>query len=63
MSDIADDADEHSAPILDAKLKEIHHRATLIPVGEPGECDRCGDEFPRLVNGVCCRCRDKFKLP
>lgn len=29
-----------------------------VPVGEPGECERCGDDSPRLVNGWCAPCRD-----
>lgn len=32
-----------------------------IPAGEPGDCDKCGFERPRLVNGWCCFCRTKFE--
>lgn len=37
-------------------------RAELAP-GEPGECELCGEESPRLVRGACARCRDRHKLP
>lgn len=46
-----------------AGVAEVQRRAAAIPKGEPGDCDRCGEPNPRLVNGVCSRCRDKFKLP
>ena len=29
-----------------------------IPAGEPGECGYCGEEAPRLIEGLCPRCRD-----
>ena len=29
-----------------------------IPAGTPGECDGCGEDMPRLVNGRCGYCRD-----
>lgn len=32
--------------------------AAAIPIGEPGECDCCGEEMPRLVAGLCAPCRD-----
>ena len=31
--------------------------------GGPGICDLCGEDMPRLINGVCAPCRDRFKLP
>ena len=43
--------------------QEIARRAAAIPVGEPGECELCGWDSPRLVNGACAPCRDKHKLP
>lgn len=33
-----------------------------LPKGEAGECDYCGEEFARLVNNACARCRDKYNL-
>ncbi len=62
MADDVDMTSEKDAVSLDAKIRAIHNRAALIPVGEPGECDKCGEESMRLVCGNCATCRDKFKL-
>lgn len=40
----------------------IRRAAAEIPVGEPGECDHCGEFTQRLVGGACAPCRDKYKL-
>lgn len=47
----------------EVSLAKIRKAAADIPVGEPGECIRCGEESKRLVEATCARCRDKFKLP
>ncbi len=62
MSDVVDDADEHARPLLDAQLKAIRDKASQIPVGEPGNCEKCDEFFTRIVKGYCARCRDKYKL-
>lgn len=49
---------EHEAASIAAAMKA----AADIPAGKSGECEYCGDEFERLVNGACGRCRDEFKL-
>jgi len=36
-------------------------KAAAIQKGEPGVCEECGRELPRLVNGHCGRCRDELK--
>ncbi len=48
---------------LDERAKK-HFRNLVksMPIGKAGECIRCGKERPRLVNDVCARCRDKYKL-
>ncbi len=33
-----------------------------IDPGKPGECEVCGYHSERLVNNICARCRDEFKL-
>lgn len=35
-------------------------RAARQPVvaGVPGNCSECGDDMPRLVNGLCAPCRE-----
>lgn len=44
-------ADEHLA-------RGIAAARVPIPVGEPGECEECGEDMPRLVDGRCGYCRD-----
>lgn len=58
MADLADLATETEDVHL--RLAEQRARAGVytIPPGEPGVCDDCGEEFSRLVNGLCGRCRD-----
>ncbi len=34
-----------------------------VPAGEPGECEWCGRDLPRLIGGACGRCRDEHRLP
>lgn len=63
MADEADLSEEQSAVHLENTLRNISLKAAAIPKGEPGECEKCGEESPRLVRGVCARCRDKYKLP
>lgn len=63
MSDDADLTEERMEVEAAARIAEVHRKAAEIPTGEPGECELCGEESPRLVRGVCARCRDKWKLP
>lgn len=63
---MADEADQGGADnqfFEDQVLKAAAEVAKNIPRGEAGECRRCGEESPRLVRGVCARCRDKYNLP
>lgn len=61
--DLADITDERDAPLIEADVAYIRRKAQMIEPGEPGECCLCGEDKPRLVNGVCCHCRDRRKLP
>lgn len=63
MADIADVTAEEMEVWEAANIAEICRKAAAIPKGKPGECDLCGEDMPRLINGVCAPCRDKFKLP
>ena len=63
MADIADVADAQGEILLSAGEKAIRADAAKIPVGEPGDCDLCGEYFTRTVNGHCGRCRDKYGMP
>lgn len=55
MADQIDDANEISEEHL---KRSIDAARQPIPAGEPGVCDECGDDMPRLVNGRCGYCRD-----
>lgn len=63
MSDDIDNtaADMEKEHALAMELNRI--KVAKIPVGEEGECVRCGEHSLRLVRGICARCRDKYKLP
>lgn len=56
MVDIADMA----AAIEDeTRMRAIFAaRAAEVPAGVAGECERCGEDMPRLVAGLCAPCRD-----
>mgnify|MGYP000064796435 CR=1 FL=1 len=43
-------------------IREINRQAMAMAIGEPGECDYCGNDSLRLVNGACARCRDSRGL-
>lgn len=62
MADIADISDDGIEAVTSDAVKQSARFVAAMPVGEPGECDKCGEQMPRLVNGWCCRCRDKYKM-
>jgi len=62
MSDEIDDAQQREQEDTARALAAARETARRIPVGEPGECDYCGEESPRLVGGACAPCRDKRRL-
>lgn len=62
MADEADRAQEQEE-ILTHVMVQSARSAPFIR-GEPGECERCGDDSPRLVGGQCAPCRDgRNKFP
>lgn len=61
MADFIDQTQERNELAEAANLDTIRRRAQLDP-GIPGECERCGEESPRLVKGACASCRDKYRL-
>ena len=63
MADIADVTGERMEVQEAVDIAEIRRKAAQMPKGEPGECERCGEDMPRLINGVCAPCRDRHKLP
>lgn len=63
LKDPIDFATGMTAEVTNRRVEEIRKEAAMIPVGEPGECERCGEHSLRLVRGACARCRDKLNLP
>lgn len=57
MADEADRANEYAERMREVALQSI---TGDLPKGAPGECDECGHENPRIVNGLCARCRDEL---
>lgn len=62
MADIADQAgdliDEYDA----MNIAKARKAASEMVNHGAGICEHCEEEFSRLVNGACGRCRDEFKL-
>jgi hypothetical protein len=55
MTDLID----HANAIAEAALeRQIAAARAPVPAGEPGECEGCGEDMPRLVGGRCGFCRD-----
>lgn len=61
MADDADRAAMDTDMLENAAINAIRKNAAIDP-GYSGECDMCGEMMPRLIKGVCCRCRDKLGL-
>lgn len=61
MDDI-DATNERTQAEEAAAVAAARKAAASIPKGEPGICEYCEEEFTRLVNGACGRCRDEYKL-
>lgn len=61
MTDDIDRANARVEELLDDEIARIRRNAGNIPAGEPGECDHCGYENIRLVNGLCSPCRDESR--
>lgn len=60
--DECDITDSRIEIVIDDGVRAIQRRAAKFIVGSPGDCDKCGETMPRLVEGWCCRCRDRFKF-
>jgi len=55
--DLANEAVERFRDMAIASAKARH-----MPEGSPGECEWCGEENARIVNGHCSKCRDELGL-
>ena len=63
MADEVDQTADRIENEVSFTVGELCRKAAAIPAGHPGECDFCGEDMPRLINGVCAPCRDRHKLP
>lgn len=63
MADIIDEAGDHIEREAAARQAAVRAQAAATPMGEPGDCDLCGEWTVRLVGGACAPCRDRYKLP
>lgn len=55
MADEIDQANELAEQHLERSIRAAR---VAIPAGVPGECEECGEDMPRLVDGRCGFCRD-----
>lgn len=62
MADEADRAEYFIESVIDDHVKDAMRKAADIPIGNPGDCDGCGEYFSSLVNGMCGFCRDKYMV-
>ena len=62
MADIADQAGDLMDEEESRRVAMIRKKSERMEKGYAGECEYCGYEFSRLVNGACGRCRDEYKL-
>lgn len=60
--DEVDLSNERAQNHEEAAIAAARAKAADIPNGVAGECSYCGEYFVRLVNGVCGRCRDLYRL-
>lgn len=61
MDDDIDRAEERARIAVEARVSQI--RANTELKGAPGECEYCGDDAPRILNGACVACRRRLNLP
>lgn len=63
MADDVDITTERQGILENFNIIQIRDKANAMPIGKPGECESCGEEFKRIVDGYCGRCRDLLRLP
>ena len=62
FNDPIDQGCQHEQRFTDSAINEIRNKAELMEKGTgAGECQQCGELMPRLVNRICCFCRDKYQ--
>ena len=60
-ADEIDNASQREQEDTAKAIAEAREAASKIEQGHPGECIQCGEDMPRLVMRMCCRCRDKYQ--
>jgi hypothetical protein len=60
--DECDISDSRIEITVDDGVRAAQRKAAAFIVGSAGECDKCGEDMPRIVDGWCCRCRDRFRF-
>ena len=60
---MADNVDIATDLVAVGLEKSISAARAPVPAGKPGECDECGEDMPRLVEGRCGFCRDGRRPP
>lgn len=55
---MADEAERAQAQEEFMREALIRDACRPLAPGYSGECERCGDDMPRLVGGLCAPCRD-----
>ena len=65
MADDADRAGDEMETLERLRNSRFQDPSTkyVIPEGDSGDCELCGEWSARLVGGACAPCRDKYKLP
>lgn len=67
MPDVIDQGCRNEQRIIDSIINEARNKAEILDKEllaenlKSGECKQCGEDMPRLVNGFCCPCRDRYK--
>ena len=57
-SDVLDEASNLTIMETESLVMASRKAVEEMPLGEPGECNECGEFNKRLVNGRCSPCRD-----
>jgi hypothetical protein len=62
MADEIDRANDRAEADTERAIADVRKAAAVIPQGEAGDCDFCGEYSSRLVGGACAPCRTRYRL-
>lgn len=63
MADIIDEASRRMDEEISISVTAASRAVALMPKGEAGTCRSCGDDYERIVGGLCGFCRDGREPP